>query len=363
MEVKNEESSDCDILKVLEDFDESKAGVKGLVDSGIVKIPKFFIHPEQKLLKADVHLDLPVISLEGFEKTNRRAEIVAGIREASEKWGFFQMTDHGISDAVLDGVLEAGRKFHEQPKELKIKFYTRDLTQRVRYCCTPDLFLTKLGQWRDSVSCDFKDNFVDRQGLPSVFREAMCDYAECLINLKNLLLELLSEALGLTSDYLARLGCFRTLSMSCHYYPPCPEPQLTLGTSKHSDPNFLTILLQDNISALQILHENQWTDVHPVKGTLLVNIGDLMQLITNDRFKSMHHRVLAKHEGPRISVASFFYPSTEDMLKPYGPIKELLSDDNQPKYREISTKEFITYFITRKRDGTPYLPYFKLPLN
>ncbi|KAL8103549.1 hypothetical protein AgCh_027938 [Apium graveolens] len=189
----------------------------------------------------------------------------------------------------------------------------------------------------------------------------MCDYAECLINLKNLLLELLSEALGLTSDYLASLGCFCTQKISCHYYPPCPQPQLTLGTSKHSDPSFLTILLQDNISAFQILHENQWTDVHPVKGTLLVNIGDLMQLITNDRFKSMHHRVLAKHEGPRISVASFFYPSTEDMLKPYGPIKELLSDGNQPKYREISTKEFITYLITRERDGTPYLPHFKLP--
>lgn len=75
----------------------------------------------------------------------------------------------------------------------------------------------------------------------------------------------------------------------------------------------------------------------------------------------MQHRVIAKQEGPRISVASFFYPSTKDILKPYGPIKELVSDDNKSKYREISTKEFITYFISKERDGTPYLPHFKLP--
>lgn len=360
MDIKNEETSDYDVLKELKEFDDSKAGVKGLVDSGIVKIPKLFVHPKEELPKADVQLDLPAVSLEGFENTNRRADIVAVIREASEKWGFFRITDHGIPDGVMNNVLEGGKKFHEQPKELKMEFYTRDFAPRVKYYSTADLFLTKIGQWRDSVACDFEDDLVDRQGLPSVFSEAMCDYAECLINLKNILSELISEALGLTSDHLASLKCFRTQKMACHYYPPCPEPELTYGTSKHSDPNFMTILLQDNIGGLQFLHQNQWIDVPPVKGSLLVNIGDLMQLITNDRFKSMHHRVLAKHEGPRISVASFFYPSTKDMLRPYGPIKELLSDDNQPKYKEITTKEFLTYFISKERDGTPYLPHFKL---
>ncbi|KAL8103547.1 hypothetical protein AgCh_027936 [Apium graveolens] len=113
----------------------------------------------------------------------------------------------------------------------------------------------------------------------------------------------------------------------------------------------------------------QFKDKHvyclPVKSVCLLERRfkehSLPILITNDRFKSMQHRVLANEEGPRISGASFFYPTTKDMLRPYGPIKELLSDDNKLKYKQISTKEFITYFMSKERDGTPYLPHFKLP--
>lgn len=170
MEITNKETSDYDVLKEIKEFDDSKAGVKWLVDSGISKIPNFFIHPRDKLLKADVQLDLPVISLEGFEDATRRAEIVAEIREACEKWGFFRITKHGIPDAVTNGALEGGRKFHEQPKELKMEFYTRDLKRKVKYYSTLDLFVTKIGQWRDTVNCDFDNGIVNCEGLPSIFR-------------------------------------------------------------------------------------------------------------------------------------------------------------------------------------------------
>ncbi|KAL5796553.1 hypothetical protein ACOSQ2_001373 [Xanthoceras sorbifolium] len=101
-----------------------------------------------------------------------------------------------------------------------------------------------------------------------------------MFELKETLCELLSEGLGLSSDYLAAsIECMNTASLGCNDYPICPEPNLTL-------PVFLTILLQDNVGSLQILHENQWVDVPPLKGYLVVNIGDFMQLISNDKFKS-----------------------------------------------------------------------------
>ncbi|XP_022758381.1 1-aminocyclopropane-1-carboxylate oxidase homolog 1-like [Durio zibethinus] len=365
MEVASEEGSSYDRAKELKDFDETKAGVKGLVDSGAVKIPKFFIHPLESLKNLNasststVCFQVPVIDLEGFEGS-RRKEILTGILEASETWGFFQVVNHGVSLCIMDGMLEGVRRFHEQPKDVKMEWYSRDYKQPVRYFCNGNLLVNKgAANWRDSIAFDFHDGQLDPHNFPPICREAVSEYIKHMIKLRKTLSELLSEALGLHSDYLASIGCMETESLVCHYYPACPEPDLTLGATKHSDPSFLTILLQNNIRGLQVLHQSNWVDVPSLPGAFVINIGDFIQLITNDKFRSVEHRVLAG-QVPRVSVACFFYPSTANKLKPYAPIKELLTESNPPIYRETHVTEYMAYFRAKGLDGNSSLPHFKL---
>ncbi|XP_031377238.1 1-aminocyclopropane-1-carboxylate oxidase homolog 11-like [Punica granatum] len=107
------------------------------------------------------------------------------------------------------------------------------------------------------------------------------------------------------------MECAQGCTFVCHYYPPCPEPELTLGAWSHSDPWFLTLLHQDQGGGLQVLHNRQWVPVRPIPGSLIVNVGDFLQIISNRRFISDEHRVAADSIGPRISTAYFFKGSQE----------------------------------------------------
>lgn len=371
MEVVDGKSSSLDYegrAKEVEEFSKTKAGVKGLVDSGVAKIPRFFVLPPEILHKASTksttdgvgyQLQVPVIDLEGCTD-HRRAEIVGDIRCAAEKWGFFQMVNHGVPKTVMEDLRESIRRFHEQPNEEKTKWYSQDVWKRIRYYSYGYLHTSAPANWRDSLACNFQDHPIDLEALPQACRGEIIEYMKCVVRLKETLCELLSEALGLRSVYLASLNCMKSRYLISHYYPVCPEPELTLGVTNHSDPYFLTILLQDNVGGLQVLHQNQWVDVPYLDGALVANIGDLLQIITNDRFRSVEHRVLAGRVGPRVSAACFFYPSTANSFEPYGPIKELLTEDNPPLYREVHYKEYVTLYVSKGLDGQSAIPSFKL---
>ncbi|PON95083.1 Oxoglutarate/iron-dependent dioxygenase [Trema orientale] len=355
----------CEREKEVKEFAATKMGVKGLIDSGITKIPRIFIHPPEDHSESSLsdqngtHFRVPLIDLQGLFGGKRRNEIVNAVKTAAETWGFFQIVNHGIPENVLEQLLESVRRFHEQPQEYKDEWYSRDFTRQVNYYSNGDLNPSNPADWRDTLSCKFKDDKHSFDALPHVCRREISEYFKGVIQLRDMLSEVLSEALGLRSDYLKGIGCLKSVPISCHYYPVCPEPDLTLGATKHSDCSFLTFVLQDNIGGLQVLHRDHWVDIAPVKGALVVNLGDFMQIISNDKFKSVEHRVLANRAVvPRVSVATFF--GAVNNMELFGPIKELLSVENPPVYRETTFGEYMDYYRTKGQDGNSALPFLKI---
>ncbi|KAK9942740.1 hypothetical protein M0R45_008389 [Rubus argutus] len=321
-----------DLLQQIKAFDESKAGVKGIIDDGITKIPSMFIRPPDDTVAKDIPSSgrttdpyggsIPVVDL--ADVAEKPAKVIQDVRQAAESVGFFHVVNHGIPNRVLEEMVEGARVFHELPREVKANYYSRDPMKKVKFLSGS----YKLSQatWRDSLFCDMAPEPLDPQELPEVCRDITMEYSDQIHKVGVTLFELLSQALGLKFDHLTRLDCAKERLITSHYYPPCPEPERTIGTVEHTDGTFITILLQDHIGGLQVLVENKWIDVLPLRGALIVNIGDLLQIISNDKFKSVIHRVLSKKEGPRISVGCFFGNILlQNSSSKYEPIEELIS--------------------------------------
>ncbi|CAI0554301.1 unnamed protein product [Linum tenue] len=343
-------------------FSASKAGVKGLVDAGVKELPRMFHAPPHFLNgrppapAGDPEFSVPVIDLAGARDDHDPEE-----RDASAKWGFFQIVNHGVPTSTQNKIKAGTHQFFNQDAEAKKEYFRAEPMSKVVYTSNYGLYTAPVAYWSDVILFNMAPEPPEPEQIPACIRENVQEFSQEISKVGGLMFELLSEALGLASNHLKEeMGCAEGMGLACNYYPHCPQPELALGITHHTDIGFITVLSQDHVGGLQVVHRGHWVDVPPVPEALVVNIGDMLQLISNDKFKSVEHRVIVNSVEPRVSTVCSFGNGFMLKSRMYGPIKELLSEENPPIYREISIEEFFFKSYKKGFDGNSYLPQLKL---
>lgn len=284
-----------------------------------------------------LHSEVPVVNLR-----EDHAHLVADIAAACEQWGFFQIVGHGVPAGKFAETIAAARAFFHQPRDEKRHYqrsrdnpwgyYDRELTKEKRdrkeiFDIGPDFGGAARG------GTDPFEGQTPEPLKPADFTPAMRRWFEHADALSARLTSLIAEGLTGNPDVLApAFEPGHTSYLRLNFYPlgdPLAEEQgsqADLGIHHHTDAGALTVLLQDGISGLQVYRDGYWFDVRPIEGAFTINIGDMTQVWSNDRYKAPVHRVLAMEQAERISIPYFYNPSYETTVAPlvgsplYDPI-------------------------------------------
>lgn len=148
------------------------------------------------------------------------------------------------------------------------------------------------------------------------------------------MLKAISLSLNLEENcFLDQVGEQGKMYARFNYYPRCPRPDLVYGLKPHADGSTMTIVLPDEeVLGLQFLKGDQWISVSTIPEAVLINIGDVMEIMSNGILKSPMHRVVTNATSDRISVAVFCCPEEENEI---GPAEGLINEDTLRLYKKI----------------------------
>eukprot|EP01018_Ginkgo_biloba_P034115 Gb_05056 [translate_table: standard] len=263
--------------------------------------------------------DIPIISLSGIDG-EERGRVREEVKAACEEWGIFQVVNHGVSNDLLDRMSRLSTDFFALPPEEKLKYDMRG-GKRGGFVVSSHLQGESVLDWREictyfSYPLHARD-YTRWPQNPPTWREVVEQYSQELMTLASKLLEIISESLGLESQAVSKACLEMDQKVVVNFYPKCPQPDMTLGLKRHTDPGTITLLLQDQVGGLQATKDGHtWITVEPIQGAFVVNLGDHMHFLSNGRFKNADHQAVVNSNTCRLSIATFQNPAQEAIVYP-----------------------------------------------
>lgn len=283
------------------------------------------------------HIDratIPVIDLSPlFDGEDGERFVGRQLLDIVRRIGFFYVENHGVPQAKIDRALETGAKFFHMDRAKKETVRVADYHRgflpigeaTMSGASKPDNKESFIWGWDvdpDDPDIEHSNRILAPNRWPDVLpelRDALDDYIKTINGLGIALLRAFAAGLDLPHDHFVKHFDKPLTRAAVVYYPPQPDDMgdSQFGVSPHTDYGCITILYQDEVGGLQVRNRNgDWLTAHPMPGTFVVNVGDLLHRWSNDRFISNPHRVINASPGERFSVPVFVDPNWDTVIEP-----------------------------------------------
>lgn len=304
-------------------------------------------------------LQVPSLDLDLFKNGDKenRAIFSAALGEAFRTYGFAIIKNHGIHQSLIDAFYSLSQEFFHLDTELKSAYelpgmagqrgYVSFGREHAKHSQTPDLKeFFQIGQDNPYPGADKKiyiDN-VHVAEMPDFVRTGILLY-KAFEKAGSQLLAAIADYLNLPTDYFSQKISGGNSILRTIYYPPIlTEPKSAVRAESHEDINLITLLVGASAGGLELLTSTgEWLEVKPKEDEIAINVGDMLQRLTNNFLPSTTHRVTNpprdKWSEERLSIPFFLHPRPEMDLT---CLASCVTDSNPEAYSPINSHDYLT---------------------
>lgn len=301
---------------------------------------------------------IPVVDLSKFIAGNEadREAFVQELGKAYEEVGFVAVKNHGIPDALIADLYNYVQAFFSLPGDVKEKYEIPELAGQRGYTSfgkehakgfdAPDLKeFFQFGQDvedGDPVKEEYPDNVVVEE--VKAFTPTMLKAYKAFEHSGQYLLRAIALYLELPESFFdAHIHNGNSILRAIHYPPITREPKSAIRAEQHEDINLITLLVGASADGLEILSkQDEWVPVTSLPEQIVVNVGDMLQRLTNNRLKSTTHRVVnpsrEKWGSPRFSIPFFLHPRSEMSL---ACLESCINEGHPKAYEDYTAGEYL----------------------